>query len=67
MSNPNALLYNQPPMNYNDSSTNSPYDYHQIEPLRSFRLFYYVFGGSENNNREGNNIGYDPTRRSTMW
>jgi hypothetical protein len=70
MPNPNAPFYNQPPMNYHhDSSTNSSYEYayQQIEPPRSSGLFDYVFGGSGNNNDEGDSGSYDPARRSTMW
>ncbi|GAU27437.1 hypothetical protein TSUD_161230 [Trifolium subterraneum] len=67
MSNPNTPFYNDAPMNYNESSTNSSYDYQQIEPPRSSGLFDYVFGRSGNNNDEGDNGSYDPTRRSTMW
>ena len=66
MQNLNALFYNQPLMNYNQSLTNSSFDYNQIEPSRSFGLFDYIFGGSGNNNHEGNNKKYDATRRSTM-
>jgi len=66
--NPNALFYNQPPMNYHhDSLTNSSYDYQQIEPPRSFGLFEYVFGGSGNNNDEDDSGSYDHARHSTMW
>ncbi|CAJ2641675.1 unnamed protein product [Trifolium pratense] len=39
MSNPNMPFYNDAPMNYNESSTNSSYDYQQIEPPRSSGLF----------------------------
>ncbi|GAU47263.1 hypothetical protein TSUD_280860 [Trifolium subterraneum] len=67
MSNPNTQFYNDAPMNYNESSTNSSYDYQQIEPPRSSGLFDYVFGRSGNNNDEGDSGSYDPARRSTMW
>ncbi|WJX24656.1 hypothetical protein P8452_13740 [Trifolium repens] len=67
MSNPNTPLYNDAPMNYNESSTNSSYDYQQIEPPRSSGIFDYVFGRSGNNNDEGDSGSYDPARRSTMW
>jgi hypothetical protein len=67
MSNPNTPLYNDAPMNYNESSTNSSYDYQQIEPPRSSGIFDYVFGRSGNNNDEGDSGSYDLARRSTMW
>ncbi|WJX82838.1 hypothetical protein P8452_65553 [Trifolium repens] len=67
MPNPNTPLYNDAPMNYNESSTNSSYDYQQIEPPRSSGIFDYVFGRSGNNNDEGDSGSYDPARRSTMW
>jgi len=50
---------------HHDSSTNSSYDYQQIEPPRSSGLFDYVFGGSGNNNDEGDSGSYDHARRST--
>jgi hypothetical protein len=50
MSNPNTPFYNDAPMNYNDSSTNSSYDHQQIEPPRSSGLFDYVFGRGGNDN-----------------
>jgi hypothetical protein len=53
-------------MNYNDSSTNSSYDYKQIEPPRSSKLFDYIFGRRENNNDEGDNGSYNLAPRSTM-
>lgn len=34
---------------------------------KNFGLFHYVFERSGNNNHEGNNGSYDPTRRFTMW
>ena len=37
----------------------------QIEPPRSSGLFDYVFGGSGNNNDEGDSGSYDHARRST--
>jgi len=50
---------------HHDSSTNSSYDYQQIEPPRSSGLFNYVFGRSGNNNDEGDTGSYDHARRST--
>ncbi|WJX63160.1 hypothetical protein P8452_48080 [Trifolium repens] len=67
MPNPNTPFYNDAPMNYNDSSTNSSYDHQQIEPPRSSGLFDYVFGRGGNDNDEGDSGSYDPARRSTMW
>jgi len=51
---------------HHDSSTNSSYDYQQIEPPRSSGLFDYVFGGSGNNNDEGDSGIYDHARHS-IW
>jgi len=48
---------------HHDSSTNSSYDYQQIEPPRNTGLFDYVFGGSGNNNDEGDSGSYDLARR----
>jgi hypothetical protein len=68
MPNPNAPFSKKPPTNYHhDSSTNSSYDYKEIEPPRSSRLYDYVFGGTRNNNDEGDSGSYDPARRSNMW
>jgi hypothetical protein len=67
MPNHNTPFYNDAPMNYNDSSTNSSYDHQQIEPPRSSGLFDYVFGRGGNDNDEGDSGSYDPARRSTMW
>ncbi|WJX28175.1 hypothetical protein P8452_16927 [Trifolium repens] len=67
MPNPNTPFYNDAPMNYNESSTNSSYDHQQIEPPRSSGLFDYVFGRGGNDNDEGDSGSYDPARRSTMW
>ncbi|WJX40233.1 hypothetical protein P8452_27731 [Trifolium repens] len=67
MTNPNTPFYNDAPMNYNDSSTNSSYDHQQIEPPRSSGLFDYVFGRGGNDNDEGDSGSYDLARRSTMW
>ncbi|WJX30024.1 hypothetical protein P8452_18606 [Trifolium repens] len=50
MPNPNTPFYNDAPMNYNESSTNSSYDHPQIEPPRSSGLFDYVFGRGGNDN-----------------
>jgi hypothetical protein len=57
MPNPNTPFYNDAPMNYNESSTNSSYDHQQIEPPRSSGLFDYVFGRGGNDNDEGDSGG----------
>jgi hypothetical protein len=67
MPNPNTPFYNDAPMNYNESSTNSSYDHQQIKQPRSSGFFDYVFGRGGNNNDEGDRGSYDSARRSTMW